>query len=371
MRLKYHKRASSYLLDLVILAIMVASFCACTGKSNPNGADLEGAAANQVDNKEDSVPVKVISAATGMISSYITSSTTIDTEQHVEVFSKATGTCDSVLVEEGDKVKKGQTLAILDNSQAKLAEIQARTNRDKLAASLKRAEQMYNDELLSKEEFDDIRYRFESASAEWEMAKIRLEDTVITAPISGTVVQKNAREGMNVTLAISLFRIVDFDSLIAAVFVPELEMSNLEIGQKVTVTADAFPDRQFEGRIKRISPVVDPASGTIKVTVDLSKNSAELVPGVFIRARIVVDTHENVIILPKRALVKREDRSCVFIVKDDTAHEIELSTGYADGENVEVLSGLAAGDLVVIDGQTRLRNGAMVRIIEELPASTG
>jgi membrane fusion protein (multidrug efflux system) len=350
---------------------MLAVVCACGRKSASDGTDLEGAAANQAEQKQDRAPVKVISVGTGMISSYITSSTTVDTEQHVEVFSKATGTCDSVLVEEGDKVKKGQTLAVLDNSQAKLAEIQARTNRDKLAASLKRADQMFNDELLSKEEFDDIRYRFESASAEWEMAKIRLEDTVITAPISGTIAQKNVKEGMYVTLAISLFRIVDFDSLIAIIFVPELEMSNLEIGQNVTVTADALPGKEFEGKIKRISPVVDPSSGTIKVTVDLSENSAELVPGVFIRARIVVDTHENVIILPKRALVKKEDRSCVFIVKDDIAHESELSTGYADGENVEVLSGLAAGDLVVIDGQTRLRNGTSVRIIDELPAGTG
>jgi RND family efflux transporter MFP subunit len=230
---------------------------------------------------------------------------------------------------------------------------------------------MYNDDLLSKEEFDDIRYRFEAASAEWEMAKIRLEDTTITAPISGTIAQKNIKLGMNVTPAINLFKIVDFDSLIATVFVPELEMGNLETGQRVVVNVDALPDKEFYGHIKRVSPVVDPASGTIKVTVDLSENSAELVPGVFIRTKIVVDTHRNAVILPKRALVKKEERTHVFIVTDGVAREVELSTGYADGEIVEVISGLEEGDLVVVDGQSRLKDGAMVRIIEELPLDAG
>lgn len=356
---------------VIVLAMILAIAFGCSAKPASKDSDRTGAAADPVENKEDLIPVRVIPVGTGSISSYITSSTTIDTEEHVEVFSKATGTCASVLVEEGDKVKAGQTLATLDDSQARLAELQARVNRDKLAVSLTRAERMLNDELLSREQFDDTRYRFEAANAEWEMAKIRLEDTTITAPISGTIAQKNLKEGMNVTLATSLFRIVDFDSLIATIFVPELEMGSLKIGQKVLVNADALLDKQFDGTIKRISPVVDPASGTIKVTVDLSKNSAELVPGIFIRAKIVVDTHENAIILPKRALVKREDRIHVFIVSDGAAREGELSTGYADGETVEVLSGLEAGDLVVVDGQSRLKNGAMVRIIEELPPGTG
>jgi RND family efflux transporter MFP subunit len=349
----------------------VGVFCQCTAKPPSDRSGGTDAAADTVENREEGVPVKVMPVSSGQISSYIVSSTTVDTEQQVEVFSKATGTCSSVPVEEGDTVKKGQTLATLDDSQPRLAEIQARVNRDKLAASLKRAEQMYNDDLLSKEEFDDIRYRFEAASAEWEMAKIRLEDTTITAPISGTIAQKNIKLGMNVTPAINLFKIVDFDSLIATVFVPELEMGNLETGQRVVVNVDALPDKEFYGHIKRVSPVVDPASGTIKVTVDLSENSAELVPGVFIRTKIVVDTHRNAVILPKRALVKKEERTHVFIVTDGVAREVELSTGYADGEIVEVISGLEEGDLVVVDGQSRLKDGAMVRIIEELPLDAG
>jgi membrane fusion protein (multidrug efflux system) len=371
MQIEYPHRKRNIRVLLLVLGLVALPLICCGGKPDSIAPDSKEASAKPEETEKERVPVKVIAVGTGTISSYITSSTTIDTEQQVEVFSKATGICADLAVEEGDRVEKGQILAKLDDSQPRLTEIQARVNRDKLAASLKRAEQMLNDELLSKEQYEDTRYRFEAAKAEWGMAKIRLEDTTITAPISGTIAQKNIQVGMNITPSINIFRIVDFDSLIATVFVPELDMGNLRIGQEVIVTTDALANKEFKGSIKRISPVVDPASGTVKVMVDLSRNSTELVPGVFIRTKIVVDTRENTLILPRRALIKEEERSRVFVITDDAANDVELGIGYSDGDRVEVLSGLESGDLIVVDGQSRLKDGTLVRIIEELPASTG
>ena len=148
-------------------------------------------------------------------------------------------------------------------------------------------------------------------------------------------------------------------------------MGNLEVGQRVVITADAIPEKDFESRIKRISPVVDPGSGTVKVTVDLSKNCAEIVPGLFIRVKIVLDTHENALIVPKRALLSEEERAYVFVVADGIAKEVELGTGFSDADRVEVLQGLAPNDFVVVDGQSRLRDGIGVRIIDESSAAAG
>lgn len=355
---------------LAMAATIIFVLCRCSAdpSSERSGAT---AAAKPEENREERVPVKVVPVATGSISSYIISSATADTENQVEVFSKATGICAEVFVEEGDKVQQGQPLARIEDSEVRLAEVKSRINRDKLAASLRRAEHMLKERLLSEEEFEDVRYRFEAAEAEWRMAKIRYDDTLITAPIAGTIAQKNIKLGMNVNPALNLFRIVDFDSLIATVFVPELEMSHLEIGQQVVVSVDAIAEKTFEGKIKRISPVVDPGSGTIKVTVDLSKNCAEILPGLFIRVKIVLDTHENAFIVPKRALLSEEERAYVFVVKDDVAKEAEITTGFSDANRVEVLHGLAPNDLLVVDGQSRLRDGMSVRIIEELPAHAG
>lgn len=347
---------------------LVLALCGCSGDRSSKGST---AAAKPEEKREELVPVKVVPVAVGSISSYIISSATADTENQVEVFSKATGLCAEVLVEEGDKVEKDQPLARLEDSEVRLAEIQARINLDKLAASLKRAERMLNEQLLSDEEFENARFQFNAAEAEWKLAKIRREDTVITAPIAGTISLRNVKAGMNVTPAAPVFRIVDFGSLIATVFVPELDMAHLEISQRVVISADAIPEKDFEGKIKRISPVVDPGSGTIKVTVDLSQHSADLVPGLFIRVKIVLDTHENAGLVPKRALLNNEERVYVFVVRDGIAEEAELTIGFSDANRVEVLEGLGSDDLVVVDGQSRLKDGIAVRIIEELPASAG
>jgi membrane fusion protein (multidrug efflux system) len=352
------------------VAVAVGVFlCRCSG--DPTSKGPESADAGPEEKIEERVPVKVVPVEAGSISSYLISSATADAEARVEVFSKATGICAEVLVEEGDRVEKGQALIHLEDAEVRLAEKQARINRDRLHASLKRAEHMLKERLLSDEQFEDIRYGFEAADAEWKLANIRLEDTTVTAPIAGTIANRNVKPGVNVTPAQNLFRIVDFDSLIATVFVPEIEMGSLRLGQKVLVSADALPGKSFEGDIKRISPVVDPASGTIKVTVDLSKNCDELVPGLFIRVKIVLDTHDLALIIPKRALLKEEKHISVFTVKDGVAARIELSTGFSDAERVEVLGGLGKGDLVVVDGQSRLGDGMSVKIIENPIPSAG
>ena len=370
MRARNHTEKTTSWRWFAAAAVIILALCRCSGDPASEGSG-SSAAAKPEEQREESVPVKVVPVANGSISSYIISSATADTENQVEVFSKATGICAEVLVEEGDKVEKGQPLARLVDSEVRLAETQARVNRDKIAASLNRAESMLKAQLLSDEEHENIRFQFEAADAEWKLAKIRREDTVITAPIAGTVALRTLKAGMNVTPAQGLFRIVDFDSLIATVFVPELEMGNLEVGQRVVITADAIPEKDFESRIKRISPVVDPGSGTVKVTVDLSKNCAEIVPGLFIRVKIVLDTHENALIVPKRALLSEEERAYVFVVADGIAKEVELGTGFSDADRVEVLQGLAPNDFVVVDGQSRLRDGIGVRIIDESSAAAG
>jgi membrane fusion protein (multidrug efflux system) len=353
---------------VAIAAALLLALCRCSGDPASKGST---AAAKPEEKREESVPVNVAPVATGSISSYIISSATADTESRVEVFSKASGLCAEVFVEEGDKVEKDQPLARLVDSEVRLAETKARINLNKVAASLKRADRMLNERLLSAEEFENIQFQHDAAEAEWKLAKIRLEDTVITASIAGTISLRKVKAGMNVTPGSPIFRIVDFESLIATVFVPELDMAHLELGQRVVIGADAIPEKDFEGKIKRISPVVDPGSGTIKVTVDLSKNCEELVPGLFIRVKIVLDTHENARIVPKRATLNDEERAYVFVVRDGVAKETEITTGYSDADRVEALDGLELDDLVVVDGQSRLKDGIAVRILDGPAAPAG
>jgi hypothetical protein len=111
-----------------------------------------------------------------------------------------------------------------------------------------------------------------------------------------------------------------------------------------------------------VSPVVDPQSGTLKVTIDINEDKGKLKPGMFASVFITTETHENALIIPKRALVLETDIDQVYIYRDGTAHKVNLELGFSSGDDVEVMSGLQEGDLVVTAGQDGLREGLPIRV---------
>jgi membrane fusion protein (multidrug efflux system) len=153
--------------------------------------------------------------------------------------------------------------------------------------------------------------------------------------------------------------------MIAVIYVPEKNIHQLKLNQKAIVTSDNLKENQFEGWIKRISPVVDPASGTFKVTVGVKNASHLLKPGMFINVQIIIDTHKDAILIPKTAIVYENEYMNVFIVKDSLAHKIRLSAGFQDNEKVESLERINAGDKVVVVGQAGMKDKTRVAIVRE------
>jgi membrane fusion protein (multidrug efflux system) len=141
-------------------------------------------------------------------------------------------------------------------------------------------------------------------------------------------------------------------------------MRYITVGQPARVTTDFLPDESFEARVLRISPVVDPGSGTFKVALAVSDDGLRLRPGMFITAHIVTATHADAVLVPKRAVVYDDGLPHVFVVRDSTATRRQLEVGFEDGEHLEVLNGTTRGDMVVVVGQNGLKDQAKVRIIE-------
>ena len=139
---------------------------------------------------------------------------------------------------------------------------------------------------------------------------------------------------------------------------------NLSVGQPARITTDLLPDDDFPGRIIRISPVVDPNSGTFRVTLAIDDADERLRPGMFVTTRIVTATHDEALLVPKRAVVYDDGYPHVFVVQDSTARKIQLDVGFEDTENLEVLSGVGRGDSIVVVGQNGLKDLARVRVIQ-------
>jgi RND family efflux transporter MFP subunit len=151
--------------------------------------------------------------------------------------------------------------------------------------------------------------------------------------------------------------------------VPERDIHKLAPGQSAAMALDAWPARAFKGAILRINPVVDPQTGTVKVTVAMVQGQKELKPGMFGRVEIRYDRREQALLVPKDAVLTEDAAQSVFVIADSKARRRPIRTGYDDGDHYEVLEGLKAGDQVVTTGQANLKDDAKVEVVNAAPVA--
>jgi membrane fusion protein (multidrug efflux system) len=264
-------------------------------------------------------------------------------------------------------VRAGQPLVRIDRDRAVLQVAQADADVRKLEANYRRSAQLLDQKMVSINDVDQLRYNLENSRAQLRMAKLELSYGTVTAPISGVVSARNIKLGNLVQINTPIFTIVDTSRLEATLNAPEREIETLKAGQAVQLTVDALPGKVFDGRIDRVSPVVDSGSGTFRVICAFDGGGL-LQPGMFARIRINYDQRANALAIPRTALLEDGGTPAVFTVKDGKAVRAELKLGYVDGEWVEVRSGLRAGDPVVIAGKSALREGSAVQVIGDKAA---
>jgi membrane fusion protein (multidrug efflux system) len=315
---------------------------------------------------DDSVPVEVTQISNGTISSFQLYNSTIEAENAVDVYTKVSGIIIDLKVEEGNYINKGQLLAKIEEEDYKLEEAAAKASYEKTKRDFERSDTMFKDKLLSENDYEQVRYNYEQAKITWERAKVRLGNTNIIAPISGILSSRTIKYGDYITPNMKVFSIVDMNTLITRVYIPEKDIVNIKMNQTAIITSDALGDKEFEGRIKIINPVVDPNTGTVKVTIALKGYANILKPGMFVKSHIIIDTRKNTMLLTKKAIVYNGIQSIAFVVKDGVANQVVLEIGFQDSEKVEVLNkNIKSGDKIIVVGQYGLKDKSRVKVINE------
>ena len=309
------------------------------------------------------IPVEVENILSGPVASYISATANLVPEDHVKVLAEAEGRVESLRVEEGDLVTRGQPLATLvrDEAQIALAKAQVRANNARRA--WERAEDTMEQGLISKEEFDRLTMEFEVAKSEVAEAEWRLDRTVIRAPFTGIVTERLINPGKHLRPGDEVFSVADFDPLIARIYLPEQDVLNLEEGRRVNLSLTADPSIKFDGRIRQISPIVDTATGTVKVTVEAVTPPPTVRPGAFVSVNIVRERREAAILLPRRSVIRELRAAHVFVTDGETAEKRAVSLGIEEGDVIEAVEGVAAGESVIVAGQGGLKQGAMVKVL--------
>ncbi len=373
------------------LGLACAVLAACSG-----GGDADKTDEAKVDT---AVPVEAVAAARRAISASYTGVATLEADSEAQVAAKVNGALVKLFVEEGDEVKAGQVLAKLDDENPRLNLVKAEATLRKLENDYRRSSEMFARKLLSVEQNDKIRFDLETQRATWELARLELSYTSITAPIPGVISRRLVKVGNYIQINQALFQIDNFDPLLAVLNVPERELQTLQPGQLVGMRVDSLPDVRFEGRIQRISPVVDAATGTFRVTCEFRDAAKRLKSGMFGRLEIAYGEHANALTVPRAGLIEEDGETAVFLVvpgstvadagkpadgKDDKANSDDkadakaapkdvpawvaqrrlVKVGYGDATHVEIVEGLADGDRVITVGRSAVRDGTAIQVIE-------
>jgi len=196
-----------------------------------------------------------------------------------------------------------------------------------------------------------------------EIARLRLDYTHVRAPISGMIMSMEVVEGEMLVEKGKPILMAALETLEVKINVPEKQIRNIRVGQDVTMVVDAMDQEEFHGSVSAISPMVDLKSGTVTVSVEVDNPGQKLRPGMFCRLHVVLERHEGVLIIPKQAILYSRGQKQVFTVKEDVAHLTEIETGLEDETRVEALSGVRAGDPIIVVGQNTIRDGAKVRVV--------
>jgi membrane fusion protein (multidrug efflux system) len=332
-------------------------------EQTPSDGEEPGEDADGDDEDDAPIPVEVIGVASGSVSTYITATANLIPEEEVQVLAEAEGRVTRLLVEEGDHVAAGQLLASLLRDEAEILHNKAQLKAANAEMAYERAERMHGEKLIAQEEYDKTTMDHRIAQQELAEADWRLEKTEIRAPFAGRLTKRNINLGQHVRPGDELFVVTDFDPLISRIYLPEKDVLPLKEGRQVDITLKADESVRFRGHIRQISPVVDTATGTVKVTVAAIDPPAVVRPGGFVTIDIVRSTHANTMLLPRDAVIRELKRAHVFVVRENVAEKRNVTLGLEEKDKLEILDGVIAGELVVVAGQGGLKDGSRIKIL--------
>ena len=409
-------------IKILSLAILIGGFIFAGYKlffqgekqEGPEVVKAETSNSQAAKKKEAPLPVKVIEVEKGQLPLRLRLAATADVWEKTMIRSDVRSKVEKIYCSVGDLVKEGELLVKLDDTEIKLEVDRARTAKLKALsnflvkesmeietgeevtaeqkAELAKAKERYLKAVddfakgkISEAEFDRIDEEYETSQVFsgvlreqirkaqeglseaiilLKQKELDLKRTSIRAPFKGIIADLKASTGEKINVGDEILKIVNLDSLYLKGYALESEISNLKIGTRVRVKLDSYSDQYFYGELQAISPEVDPTTKTITVFIKIDNHQNKILPGMHAEIDVEYKVFENVIKVPRDAVIVRQERPLVFRVDENTALWTYVEVGPKNDEEWQIISGLKEGDLVVVEGQLTLAHQSKVRIIQ-------
>ncbi|MFC2169889.1 efflux RND transporter periplasmic adaptor subunit [Acidobacteriota bacterium] len=326
----------------------------------------------------DAFPVSVAPVERKNLNSYIVLNGTVEPERKIEIYSRLSAYVKRIVKEEGSYVKQNDILAFLDDTEIKISYKQVEIALDQAKLSLEEAEnnyarsqQLIKRDLISEQEFqaseaqkNQRKLDYQNRLEAFKTLKIQLSWTKIQALSEGYITERLIEVGDRVNANTQVYTIEDFKPLLIRVFVPTSDSIKLAIGMPAEVSNEALRGFVLRGKVKLINPRVDVETGTVKVTIEVLDESLQLKPGMFVEARIAIGKKENVLVIPRKAILYKQNKTYVFVLDRNRVTQREIDLGLIEEDDVEMTGGLGEGEVIVVVGVEGLKDGQVVDIIQ-------
>jgi RND family efflux transporter MFP subunit len=319
---------SSRLLTILLSTLVVAVGASCGGEFSDN---------EEGDDRPRQT-VETLRTTTGSVSAWLQTTGVVESEAEANIVPEAAGIVIAIHAEEGDSVRRGEVLATIANANLDAGLSRAASEVARAERELSRGEVLAGQGALSDRELQELRYAAQTAATTLAEAEATEGHTRLRSPIAGTVSIRDIREG-ELAGGTRAFQVLDLSRLRVVLELPERDLHSLAVDQRVEIVSLYDDEAMVMGRVERVSPTVDPTRGTVRVTVGLPEQQTTLKPGQFVSARIEVGHHEDVVIVPRRAVRLDEGVAAVFLVGEEVVPEPDEDQEVDEEEPEEVVEG--------------------------------
>ncbi|WP_163938125.1 efflux RND transporter periplasmic adaptor subunit [Paraferrimonas sp. SM1919] len=313
------------------------------------------------------IPVETQPVRVSDISSFYATTASLDAPLEATLVSRLAGMVETLHIEEGDRVTKGQLLATVDAKRLRFDLERAQAEVMVIEQELNRLKKMDNQEYISRDQLAKLEFNLAAAKSLEKLAELKVFESEIRAPFDGVITDRFVKVGAMATEFSKLFHIINEDELHAIIHMPEAQLKHINVGQSVFVQTSLQNDTDYiKGNVLRISPRIERQSGTFKVTVQVNNRDHLLKAGMFAKVKVKYATHNDALTIPANALVNQDNRYSVFTIDGEKARKVPVTLGFRDNGLVEVIDGLTAADAIVVRGQQSLKDDALVEVIAPL-----
>ena len=313
------------------------------------------------------------------LNSYLVLNGIVEPERKIEIFSRLSAYIKQIVKEEGAYVKENDVLALLDDTEIKITYKQASIQLEQAKLIFEEAEnnfirsqELVKKDLISEQEYQATEALFKQRKLDYDNRQenfknlqLQLNWTKIRALSEGYITERLIEKGDRVNSNQQVYTIEDFSPLLIRVFVPTSDSIKLKTGMQAEVSTEILKGNRFDGKVKLINPRIDVETGTVKVTVEVYDESLKLKPGMFVEVRIVIGVKEGVLVIPRKAILFKQNKTFVFVMdRRSQVAQQEVTLGLTEEDLVEITGGLEEGNVIVVVGVESLKDGQRVEVVQ-------